>query len=368
MITSIENIRKVFILGDLHIGVRNNSKEWVEIQRNFLINHFVKLVDEEGFDPDRDILIQLGDWHHVRESMNVRVFHESLMIAETLCKKFKRGVFEIVGNHDVYYKDRTDVNSMTILDKTIDNFHVYEKTTVLNVNGQKFLMLPWIESVSEIKDEVLTHDDCDYIFCHADVKTFALNRRMKLEHGLERKDLENFKHVFMGHIHIRQNKGNATYAGTPYELDRGDRGNTKGFYVLNLEDDSIKFIKNLFSPVHVKYEALDILELTLTEAKEKFNNNFVDIMIDSELASKFPYADFAELIDNSKHRRLDFLPKPNSKSALESDVDLNQSYEYNIFNILDEKINAMKISSDAAGKIKGKFTQVYDSISADSAE
>ena len=86
----LENIRKIFVLGDLHLGIRNNSVEWSEIQSQYLIDYFIKRIDDEGFDPATDILVQVGDWNHVRESTNVRIYKLSLKIAEVLTQKFKR--------------------------------------------------------------------------------------------------------------------------------------------------------------------------------------------------------------------------------------------------------------------------------------
>jgi metallophosphoesterase superfamily enzyme len=88
----LDTVRKIFVLGDLHLGIRNNSIEWSEIQSQYLIDHFIKTIDEEGFNPETDILVQVGDWNHVRESTNVRIYKLSLKIADVLTKKFKRGL------------------------------------------------------------------------------------------------------------------------------------------------------------------------------------------------------------------------------------------------------------------------------------
>ena len=88
----LEKVRKIFVLGDLHLGLRNNSLEWSEIQQDYLVNFFLNQVDEEGFDPATDILVQVGDWNHVRESTNTRIYKLSIKIAETFAKKFKKGV------------------------------------------------------------------------------------------------------------------------------------------------------------------------------------------------------------------------------------------------------------------------------------
>ena len=84
---TINGIRNIYLLGDLHIGVKNGSIEWFNIQRDFLIDWFINEIEKDGFDPDLDILMQAGDWKHVRESTNVRISNLSLDIFTKLSKR-----------------------------------------------------------------------------------------------------------------------------------------------------------------------------------------------------------------------------------------------------------------------------------------
>jgi DNA repair exonuclease SbcCD nuclease subunit len=360
----LEGIRKIFVLGDLHLGVRNNSMEWSEIQSEFLLDFFLKKVDEVGFDPNHDILVQVGDWNHVRESTNVRIYKKSLEIAERLTQKFKRGVYVILGNHDVYYKDRNDIHSLEGFDRIFDNFHVFTKPTQLTINSHKFLMLPWVENIAELKEVVKANREAHYIFCHADVQGFSLNRSTRLEHGLEYSDLKSFKRVYSGHIHIRQDKNNVLYLGTPYEMDRGDRGNIKGFYVLSADSDLIieKFIENTVSPRHIKIEMIDLLNLNLAEISAMFKNNFVDILIESSFSSRFPLTSFTEMLKDCGHRRLEFFSYSKDQIKSKSEVELNSNYEYNIFTIAQEKLKEKNLSVLYESQIFDKFKEIYDSL------
>lgn len=360
----LENIRKIFVLGDLHLGIRNNSLEWSDIQSDFLINSFLQKVDDEGFDPEKDILVQVGDWNHVRESTNVRIYKLSLKIAEAFTKKFKRGVYVILGNHDVYYKDRTDTHSLEGFNLIYNNFHIFEKPEVLNINSHRFLMLPWIENLESLKAVVAENRSSKYVFCHADVKGFNLNKVTKLEHGLEASDIANFKRIYSGHIHIRQEKGNVLYVGTPYEMDRGDRSNTKGFYVLDVSGEEVteKFVENLISPKHVKYDIFDLLSLTQDQVKELFKNNFVDISIESEISQKFPLSQFTDFVKDFGHRRLELFSYSKEQLKTRSEVELNSNYEYNIFTILDERINQMNLPVAQSTPLIEKFKEIYDSL------
>lgn len=360
----LKNIRKIFVLGDLHLGIRNNSLEWSDIQINFLIDYFIKRIEDEGFDPETDILVQVGDWNHVRESTNVRIYKLSLKIADVLTQKFKRGVFVILGNHDVYYKDRTDTHSLEGFDKIYPNFHVYSKPEILSINSHKFLMLPWIENLPELKSQIQKNTSAKYVFCHTDFKGFNFNKVQKLEHGLEQEDIQSFTRIYSGHIHIRQEKGNVLYVGTPYEMDRGDRGNTKGFYVLDVSGKDVKekFVQNHFSPKHLKFDILELLNETPNDLRDLFNNNFIDVLIESEFSKKFPISQFTELVKDYGHRRLELSSYSKDQIKSKSEVEQNTDYSYNIFAILDERLSQMNLPVAQSIPLVEKFKEIYDSL------
>jgi len=360
----LDNIRKIFVLGDLHLGVRNNSIEWSDIQSDYLINHFIRAVHDDGFDPDRDILIQVGDWNHVRESTNVRIQHISYLVAKTFSEMFKRGVYFFVGNHDVYYKDRTDVHSLKGYDLMYPNFHIFEKPELLTINSHKVLILPWIEDSKELKRAALANRSADYVFCHADIQGFNLNSVTKIEHGLAFEDLKDFKRIYSGHIHIRQEKGNVLYVGTPYEMDRGDRGNLKGFYVLDATGSNFseKFIPNQVSPRHLKFDISTVLNMNPTEISEAFCNNYVDLFIESSFSSVFPLARFTEIVKDAGHRRLEFFSYSKELNKEKSTVELDSNYEYNIFNVLDDQVASLNLPEYKTAELKSRFKSIYDSL------
>jgi UDP-2,3-diacylglucosamine pyrophosphatase LpxH len=361
----LNNVRRIYILGDLHLGIKNASIEWVEIQSQYLLKNFIESIDEDGFNPDLDILVQVGDWHHVRESTNVRIQNTSIQIAKALTSKFKKGIHIIVGNHDVYYKDRTDVHSLEGMDKMFDNLHVYSSPKSLIINGKhKILMFPWIDSIDKFKSEMAKFNNCDYMFCHADIKGASLGKTTKLEHGVEYSDLTGFKKIYSGHIHIRQNKNNVVYVGTPYQMDRGDCGNIKGYYVLDIEGEKVneRFIENKYSPKFLKYNAKDILNMQLTEFLNQIKNNFVDVYIEHTFASIFPVTKFIDLLKDSGMRKLEFQPY-SSESIQVDDSNLNISnYEYNIFDVLGEYLKARSLPVDKSELIRQKFKEINDEL------
>ena len=364
----LDNIRKIHLVGDLHLGIKNNSIEWLEIQKQWLLEEFIKQVDAD-FDADRDIVMFEGDIFHSRESVNIRIQTEVFGIFAQLAKKFKRGVFIILGNHDVYYKDKNDVNSVRSLTYLADNIHVFEKAEILNINGtHPFLMLPWVDDYSRLAGIIDDYRDrSKYIVCHADVKGLTLNKFAKVEHGLELNSLKSFKRVYAGHIHIRQEKGNLLYTGTPYQMDRGDRDNSKGHYVLDVSSKEIveTFVSNEVSPVFLKIDMFDLLEKSMDEVKSLLRNNFVDVMINVSFANKISITSFLEKISEANYRKVEFFTYVDSKetdetSQVAENFDIQD--DFNIIDIFAHYLKSREYSATVKKELAGRFSATFKKV------
>lgn len=362
----INNIRKIFLIGDIHFGVRNNSSEWLDIQKDFLLNFFLAKVDLD-FDENRDILIFEGDIFHSRESINIRIQNEAFEIFTILAKKFKRGVFAIIGNHDTYYKDKTDVHSLKQIENLASNITVFENPEVLTINeAHSFLMLPWIEDISKLTTVISEYQSfCPYLICHADIKTFKFNKWIYVEHGLEFSDLSKFRRIYSGHIHHRQERGNVLYTGTPYQMDRGDMGNAKGFYQLRIDGPALMedFILNTKSPMFVKFDITELLEMNLKQLSDLFNNNFIDVMINVNFANKISIPSFVELISNTKHRKLEFFTYvEQKKDDVNIESEFNPDDGFNLTDIFKMYLKIKDYSREFKIDLAKKFNSVHQSV------
>ena len=60
----------------------------------------------------------------------------------------------LVGNHDIYYKNISDVNSLRELIGTKhNNIHIYEDATEVDFDGLPILLMPWITQANELYAE-----------------------------------------------------------------------------------------------------------------------------------------------------------------------------------------------------------------------
>ena len=361
----LTNVRKIFLVGDLHLGIKNNSIEWLQIQKDFLLDLMLQKIDED-FDEDQDILFLEGDIFHSRESINVRIHDEALTIFKKLSEKFKRGIYIIIGNHDVYYKDRNVVHSLKAISHISDRIHVFENPEILTINGShNFLMLPWVEDTNRLNQIIEDHKNlCEYIVCHADIKGLRFNKWTKVEHGIEMDTLSEYRRVYAGHIHHRQEFKNVLYTGTPYQMDRGDRDNVKGFYELTLVQDSIseRFIENTKSPVYKKFDILELLEMPTAQVIEVMNNAFVDIMISTSIVNKFPVTRFLEVISQSTHRKVEFFTYVDQIKDDTAQIEFNPEDQFNVLDIFKSYVRSKDYSQTLKIDLAKKFMEIHNLV------
>jgi DNA repair exonuclease SbcCD nuclease subunit len=356
-------ISRIHLVGDLHLGLRNNSIEWLEITKSYL--H--ELLTDDSIDPNGDILILEGDVFHSRESVNIRIQNEAFEIFTLLAKKFKRGVFIILGNHDTYYKDKNEVHSLKSIGNLASNIHVFENPESLTINDKhNFLMLPWVEDIAKLNNVIADHKTlCQYIICHADIKSFNFNKWVKVEHGLDPGSLADYKRVYSGHIHHRQEKDNILYTGAPYQMDRGDIGNTKGHYQLIVDGSEITevFVKNKKSPTFIKIDMFELLEMPISAITHMFHNNFVDVMIDISFTNKLSIPRFLEELITSSHRRIEFFTYA-EKSKTEETVneEFNPDDGFNITDIFKMYLKSKEYSTEFKRELAKKFIEVHKAV------
>lgn len=239
----------------------------------------------------------------------------------------------ILGNHDLFNKNSTDINSVRIFGD-INNVIVVDKPIEIGINGKKALLVPWLSDLTLFKKE-----SYDFMFGHFDISSKFLIANYAQEHSktlqasneltneLDKDDalaasstikdelsacLGSFIElaktngaVFAGHIHqhkeMRVHGRNFIFVGSPYQQNLGDYGCKCGYYVIDF-DSKWKFYEISNVPKHVKVECSKVLEIGID--KYDFNEvhgNIVqkvydvdvkledDLKINQKIASFKPY-------------------------------------------------------------------------------
>lgn len=281
--------RFVYMIADLHIGVRNGLPEWIDNIRDYFDNWFIPMLKSR--DLKESALFILGDTLDDRK-------HTSLMAENLMIRVFKElaallPVYVIVGNHDMLTKtghDITGVKSLELIDNlTLVSDPAIMETLFCSKNGKveyvrKILTVPHMgdcQVENRILKQVCDSSDVDIVMLHTDIDRMKYDNGRDITSGTNVDDVKCRK-VYSGHIHKRQETKKATYVGSPYHLDRKDAGNDKGVYVLDLLSMKEEFIQNDRSPKFIKCRMSDLLGCTAGQVRDFVRNNYVDIYVTKE--------------------------------------------------------------------------------------
>lgn len=213
--------KKAAVMTDLHLGLKSNS-----IVHNEDCLNFVKWFVEQAKLEKCDTAIICGDWHNHRATINIHTLNYSMQCLELLNNNFNR-VFFITGNHDLYYREKRDVNSVawaTYLPNVKVINDIYKEGDVT--------FCPWLvgeefKQVRKIKTK--------YTFGHFELPNFYMNALVLMpDHGIfTDNDFSNTEKVFSGHFHKRQTRNNIYYVGNAFPHNYADAGDdARGMMIL----------------------------------------------------------------------------------------------------------------------------------------
>lgn len=291
---------RIFLISDIHFGVRGNSLEWVHNQLQFFKEFYIPFLKENV--KDGDVLFVLGDWFDNRQLLDILVMNVSKDIVTEMAQILP--VYFITGNHDIYKKKDTDVHSLSVF-SDVYNVTVYEKPLVITNGKSKILVMPWVGDSNE-EEEIAKNNPADYIFAHTDVHGFKYDNGMQIVRGTNLLDLK-FKRVISGHIHKRQEirEGRGIYIGSPYHTKRSDIGNNKGVYIFHPNDNRMEFFENTLSSIYQRVRLEDLMESTLGEVKKLLENNYTDIIVPDRFVHLFNLTRFIDLIKGCEYMAIE---------------------------------------------------------------
>jgi DNA repair exonuclease SbcCD nuclease subunit len=195
---------------DIHYGLRHNSKE-----HNEDCLDFTKWLIEQAKLRNCKTCFFLGDWHHHRSNINLLTLDYTMRSLRLLNEYFDK-TYIMVGNHDLFYREKRDIHSM-VVGSEFPNIVLVDAPIV---NGDVAL-IPWL-----IEDEwkEYTSIKSKYLFGHLELPGFKMNAMIEMpDHGtLNATHFEHQEYVFSGHFHKRQTKGKISYIGNPFGHNYSD--------------------------------------------------------------------------------------------------------------------------------------------------
>jgi DNA repair exonuclease SbcCD nuclease subunit len=204
--------KKAACFTDIHFGLKSGSRTHNQDCEDF-VSWFCDTAKAQGC----ETAIFLGDWHHNRSTTDVSTMNYTVSNLEKLSQNFEK-VYFILGNHDLFYKDKREINSVEFMRLFPNIVPIRELFTEGDVT-----IMPWL-----IGDEWTTVKQLKsrYIFGHLELPHFYMNAMVQMpDHGqLQTGHFQHQELVFTGHFHKRQQKGNVVYIGNAFPHNYANAG------------------------------------------------------------------------------------------------------------------------------------------------
>ena len=185
---------KLPIITDTHFGARNDSPVFME--------HFMRFFDRVFFPwvetHQPSAILHLGDFLDRRKFVNFSTLNA---VREGFVKRLEKTGAQfhvLLGNHDIFYKNTSSVNSLRELFS--DRFVVYEKPQVVEFDRRPLALLPWInkENEAEAIDFIKTAPT-DILCGHLELHGFNVLKNTPFDGGMNPDLFKRYSAVYTGH-------------------------------------------------------------------------------------------------------------------------------------------------------------------------
>ena len=233
---------KIALLTDTHFGARNDNVNFNEYFYDFYEGVFFPYLQQNNIKH----CIHLGDLMDRRKFVSYRILKD---FRERFIQPFnhlKVNLHILVGNHDIYFRNTNDVNSLQeLLGERHDNIRLYPEAQEVDFDGFPILMMPWINPQNEIYSfGMMDETKADTMMSHLEVVGFEMHGGHTSESGFDKEQFKKFHTIFSGHYHKKSDDGQIYYLGTPYQMTWSDYNCPKGFHIFDTESRELTRIVN----------------------------------------------------------------------------------------------------------------------------
>jgi DNA repair exonuclease SbcCD nuclease subunit len=288
---------RALLMTDIHFGLKSNS-----VTHNEDCLNFVKWATELAKEKNCETCFFLGDWHNNRANINILTLNYSLRALEHLNANFNR-LFFIPGNHDLYYRDKRDIQSVEWA-RHLPNVKIVNDW----FSSGDVVIAPWLVGDDHKRIPKLT---AKYLFGHFELPHFFMNAMVAMpDHGeIKREHFKGIENVFTGHFHKRQTHKNITYIGNCFPHNYADAGDDqRGATILEWGKDP-----EFYSwPDQPTYRVLNLSDLLNNSDKLLKPRMHVRVSLDIDIS--YEEANFIKetFIDSHNLREITLIPSKNN--------------------------------------------------------
>lgn len=243
----------MLLVTDTHLGLYQSSDFYHDI-----VYKLFEEIRDYCLENDINRVIHLGDFFHEKKALNSKTQFVAHQIADLFETNYVPDLYIIVGNHDIYFKEKLSPTALDVY-KNYQSIHVIDEITEID----NIILVPWGLNPTGFRS--------GYCFGHFQFIGFKMNNNYECEYGLNSKDRmwNNFDHIYSGHFHTPSSKGKITYLGSAYPQTGHDIDSPRGYHIW--EDGKLDFIEFKSAPKFVKIKTDNI-------NKDKIKNNRVKLI------------------------------------------------------------------------------------------
>lgn len=289
--------KRALVLTDLHFGLKSNSQV-----HNDDCAAFIKWAISVAKAQNCETCFCLGDWHNNRASINILTLNYSLEALEQLNANFTN-VYFIPGNHDLYYRDRRDVQSVSWA-KHLSNVRICNDWFI----DSNVIIAPWLVADDHKRIPKMS---AKYMFGHFELPHFYMNAMVQMpDHGeIKHEHFQGIEQVFTGHFHKRQQRNNITYIGNCFPHNYADAGDDQRGVMILEWDKPPEFHSWPHQPTYRNLNLSDLLHNADNILREKMH---VRVSLDIDIS--YEEANFIKetFIESHKLREITLMPSKNN--------------------------------------------------------
>lgn len=287
---------RIAILNDTHCGIRNSSDIFLKHADNFYSKVFFPYLLENNIKQ----IVHLGDYYDHRKFVNFKALNHNRKIFLDKLRDYGIAMDVIPGNHDTYYKNTNELNSLKeLLGHYMNEIHIVMEPTVMKYGSLRMALLPWINS-ENYEDSMSFIRNCraDILGAHLELSGFNLMKGIVNKHGMDHKLFNRFEMVLSGHFHTKSKKDNIIYLGSQMEFFWSDVNDSKAFHVLDTETRELTAVHNphtlfekiVYDDTNTDYNTIEV---------DHLDNKFVKIIVVNK-KDQFIFDRFIDRIQNRK--------------------------------------------------------------------
>lgn len=348
---------KIAVITDTHWGARNDNAA--------IADHIIKFHEEVFFpyliDNGITTIFHLGDLTDRRKYINFVTLKNMYQHFIKRCHDLGMELHIIAGNHDTFYKNTNEVNSLRQLygDSPNDKMHLYWSDPVeLNMDGCKIMLAPWICAENSDRSMAAMSDTkAQILMGHFEITGYEMMRGQLCSHGMDRKVFSKFDDVYSGHFHHPSSHSNITYLGAPYEMNWSDHGGKRGFHIFDTDTREMEFVQNPNRIFHIiDYSDVDMTIEDVTELDTSLlKNTYIKVNV-KRRENPYIFDLFLERLYAGGAVDIKVVEDQSTLEVIDEDELLDEAQD--TLTILNQYVNNLEIKTDKS-RVETLIRELY---------